>query len=145
MIFVKRSCFSQCSILKTELYYFLIILSYRLDNYPLDMWISLLINSLEAVVIDTRLYCINIDHYFRTVTNSEMVGVKKPNPKIFSHALQMARAEKNNSVMIGDNYEADILGALNFGLDAICFNYHKEQIDENIKQIDNLEELRAFF
>ena len=61
MIFVKRSCFSQCSILKTELYYFLIILSYRLDNYPLDMWISLLINSLEAVVIDTRLYCINID------------------------------------------------------------------------------------
>ena len=29
--------------------------------------------------------------------------------------------------MIGDNYEADILGALNIGLDAICFNYHNVQ------------------
>ena len=85
-----------------------------------------------------------IDHYFDTVTNSEMVGVKKPNPKIFNHALQIAKANLNQSVMIGDNYEADVLGALNIGLDAICFNYHKSELASNIKKIDNLIELKSY-
>ena len=38
----------------------------------------------------------------------------------------MAKATKEESLMIGDNLEADIMGALNFGMEAICFNYHKE-------------------
>ena len=85
-----------------------------------------------------------IYQYFKTVTNSEMAGVKKPNPKIFDHALQLAKASKMQSIMIGDNYEADVLGALNIGLDAICFNYHKVRLDQNIKQIDHLIELKKY-
>ncbi len=80
----------------------------------------------------------NIDHYFVTVTNSEMVGVKKPNPKIFKHALKMANASIVNSIMIGDNLEADILGALNIGMDAICFNYHNEVLGPDIIGVDHL-------
>jgi len=80
----------------------------------------------------------HIDHYFQTVTNSEMVGVKKPNPKIFKHALHMAKATAEESLMIGDNLEADIMGALNFGMDAICFNYHKETLASDIIGVDHL-------
>lgn len=86
----------------------------------------------------------NIDHYFKTVTNSEMVGVKKPSPKIFNHALEMARATPSNSIMIGDNYEADIMGALNSGFDAICFNYHKENLSDDIIEIHHLNEIKQF-
>jgi len=86
----------------------------------------------------------NIENYFVTVTNSEMVGVKKPNPKIFEHALQVAKASNKNSIMIGDNYEADILGALNFGVDAICFNYHNETLGNEVKQIDSLLQLKHY-
>ena len=86
----------------------------------------------------------NIDHYFQTVTNSEMVGVKKPNPKIFNHSLQMAKATTENSLMIGDNLEADIMGAINFGMDAICFNYHKETLAADIIGIDHLLELKQY-
>jgi putative hydrolase of the HAD superfamily len=86
----------------------------------------------------------NINHYFKTVTNSEMVGVKKPNPKIFNHALTLANATIDNSIMIGDNLEADILGALNIGLDAICFNYHKENLTNDIKFVDNLLDLKLY-
>jgi len=86
----------------------------------------------------------NIFHYFQTITNSEMVGVKKPNPKIFNHALGLANATTKNSIMIGDNYEADILGALNIGLDAICFNYHKETIAPDIKIIDHLLDIKKY-
>jgi len=84
----------------------------------------------------------NIDHYFSTVTNSEMVGAKKPHPKIFKHALNIAKANENNSIMIGDNYEADILGALSYGVDAICFNYHNETLGSDVKQVDYLIELK---
>ena len=86
----------------------------------------------------------NIDHFFQTVTNSEMVGVKKPNPKIFNHALQMAKATPEESLMIGDNLEADVLGALNFGMEAICFNYHNETLAADIIGVDHLLELKKY-
>ena len=65
--------------------------------------------------------------YFDSVTNSEDAGVKKPHPGIFAHALKMAKANAEQSVMIGDNYEADILGAKAYGLKTIFFNYHGEK------------------
>ncbi|NOY48921.1 MAG: noncanonical pyrimidine nucleotidase, YjjG family [Chlorobi bacterium] len=86
----------------------------------------------------------NINRFFSTITNSEMVGVKKPNPKIFNYALSVAKAKIENSIMIGDNLEADVQGALNIGLDAICFNYHNEDLDTNVKQVDNLLELKQY-
>lgn len=86
----------------------------------------------------------DINHYFETVTNSEMVGVKKPNPRIFQHALDKARVKAENSIMIGDNYEADILGALDAGIDAICFNYHNENLHEDIKEINSLNEIKNY-
>ena len=86
----------------------------------------------------------NINHYFETVTNSEMVGVKKPNPRIFHHALEKARAFPQNSIMIGDNLEADVLGAIDVGLDAICFNYHNENINNEIKEINCLLEIKNY-
>ena len=67
----------------------------------------------------------NIEHYFKTVTNSEHVGVKKPNPIIFNYAIEVAKTNVKRSVMIGDNYEADILGAHNIGMDTIFFNMSK--------------------
>ena len=73
-----------------------------------------------------------------------MVGVKKPNPRIFHHALEKARAFPQNSIMIGDNLEADVLGAIDVGLDAICFNYHNENINNEIKEINCLLEIKNY-
>lgn len=116
------------------------LLEYLKPNYRLHI----ITNGFEEVQ-KHKLIKSKIDHYFNTVTNSEMVGVKKPNPKIFHFALNLAGATKENSIMIGDNYEADILGALNIGLDAICFNYHNSIIDSGIKQVNNIIEIKRFF
>ena len=115
------------------------ILEYLSPNYQLHI----ITNGFKEVQ-QGKLNMANINHYFETVTNSEMVGVKKPNPKIFNHALNSARAEVSNSIMIGDNLEADVMGALNVGIDAICFNYHNEKITNGIKKIDSLIELKKF-
>jgi len=85
-----------------------------------------------------------IADYFISVTNSEMAGVKKPNPKIFEYALTQANAKKQNSIMIGDCIDADVNGALNFGIDAILFNESKIEIPEHIKQVNHLIELKNY-
>lgn len=85
-----------------------------------------------------------ITYYFKTITNADTAGVKKPNPIIFDHALRMANARPQESIMIGDNYEADILGALNSGYDAIFFNYRNDQITLPIKQIKHLSQLKKY-
>ncbi|GGG41982.1 YjjG family noncanonical pyrimidine nucleotidase [Bizionia arctica] len=93
---------------------------------------------------DSKLRNSNIHHFFQSVTDSEEVGVKKPNPIIFHHALNKVNAKPETSIMIGDNIEADILGALHIGMEAIYFNYLKVCADHKIKQINNLNELKLF-
>jgi putative hydrolase of the HAD superfamily len=85
-----------------------------------------------------------IGSYFQTITNSEMAGVKKPNPIIFDYALDLAKAQKENSIMIGDSLDADVQGALDAGLDAIYFNEGKMIVEDYIKQINHLLELKKY-
>lgn len=82
--------------------------------------------------------------YFSTITNSELAGVKKPNSIIFDYAVNSAQCSKENSIMIGDDLEADIGGALNAGLDAIFFNAKNIEEPSNFKQINHLLELKKY-
>ena len=87
----------------------------------------------------------NLTPFFKTITNSESAGVKKPNPRIFEFALQQANTTKEQSVMIGDCINADVKGALNFGMDAILFSQNNTlTIDENIKKIHHLLDLKSY-
>lgn len=116
------------------------LLTYLRPNYRLHI----ITNGFREVQT-RKMKSSNILHYFDTITDSEMVGVKKPNPRIFNHAFGISKANPENSIMVGDNYEADILGALDYGFDAICYNYHKEDLDAKIKQVNKLLELKAYF
>jgi putative hydrolase of the HAD superfamily len=71
-----------------------------------------------------------------------MAGVKKPNPKIYDYAITEAKASKSNSIMIGDCIDADVKGALNFGMQAILFNIDPSKSYDNIKQVSHLLELK---
>lgn len=86
----------------------------------------------------------NLGGFFATITNSEMAGVKKPNPVIFEYALNAAQANKESSIMIGDCLEADVQGALDAGLDAIFFNDKKIKVEKDIKQVTHLLELKKY-
>lgn len=85
--------------------------------------------------------------YFKTITTSEHAGHNKPHDKIFEHALAKAGANKMESVMIGDNIEADIEGAIDFGMKAIWFNPHREshQSSASFLTVNHLLELEELF
>ncbi|WP_317129371.1 YjjG family noncanonical pyrimidine nucleotidase [Flavivirga rizhaonensis] len=114
-----------------------------LDYLNLNYNLHIITNGFDEIQYK-KLTLSNIDKYFKTVTNSEMVGVKKPNPKIFNFALESAKSNSSQSVMIGDNYEADILGAKNIGMEVVFFDIHNEIVNGNIKRIDNLIQLKKF-
>ena len=113
------------------------ILDYLKPKYNLHI----ITNGFQEIQ-DNKLKNSNIDHYFTTITNSEMAGVKKPNPKIYDYAITEANASKSNSIMIGDCIEADVKGALNFGMQAILFNIDPSKSYDNIKQVSHLLELK---
>ena len=84
----------------------------------------------------------NIGRYFKNIIISEIVGVNKPDPAIFEHALNLAGANKDESLMVGDSLEADVYGALNFGMDAIYFNpFNTPKPDDVPLQVTHLKEL----
>lgn len=94
----------------------------------------------------TKMDLSGLNPFFRNVIISEDVGINKPNPAIFEYALNTAKASKAESIMIGDSLEADIYGALNFGIEAIFFNPTKKEKPADVeRQIMHLEELLHIF
>jgi putative hydrolase of the HAD superfamily len=112
-------------------------LTYLKDKYTLHLISNGFKESSELKVGNT-----NISGYFQHIIISETIGVNKPDPAIFEHALSLAGAKKNESLMIGDSLEADVYGALNFGIDAIYFNpFNAPKPDDVPLQVHHLKEL----
>lgn len=65
----------------------------------------------------------NIGHYFNQVITSEIANSLKPQKEIFDFALTRTGASRSESIMIGDNIDADIAGAQNAGLDTVFVNH----------------------
>lgn len=72
--------------------------------------------------------------FFAKVFTSEEIKYPKPNREIFEYAVKSVNAKKRNSIMVGDDFETDVLGAANFGMDAILFDGKKNsQLDSQLK------------
>lgn len=128
--------------LKTHLFPHAIeTLEYLKERYTLHLISNGFKEGTEAKISAT-----NIEKYFSHIVISEDVGVHKPHPEIFHYALDSANANKEESVMIGDSLEADIRGAMNFGMDAIFFNPNGMPVPSDVKnQIVHLKELIELF
>ncbi|MEP0264465.1 YjjG family noncanonical pyrimidine nucleotidase [Dokdonia sp.] len=115
------------------------LLEYLKGKYKLHI----ITNGFEEVQM-TKLKKSKIVSYFDTITTSEAAGVKKPNPRIFKVALQAAQATAEESMMIGDTYEADILGAERMNMKTICFNYHNLEMPDKQIVVDELLEIQNY-
>lgn len=61
--------------------------------------------------------------FFEEVITSEASNSLKPNKEIFDYAISRTGATVEESIMIGDNLEADIQGGINAGMDTIFVNH----------------------
>ena len=85
----------------------------------------------------------NIEQYFTHVVLSEAVGALKPSREIFEYALKLNNARADETLMIGDSFDADILGAVGAGIDAVYLNNTRRDIEipEKVTQISSLKEV----
>lgn len=67
-----------------------------------------------------------LSEYFDKVILSEQVGVNKPHPDIFTYALEQTGSVAEETIIIGDNWQADIVGAYKSNIDQIWFNRNGE-------------------
>lgn len=102
------------------------VLEYLFQRYTLH----LLTNGFEEVQF-RKIENSNIAKYFSSVTTSDEAGAKKPDGMIFRYALAKANAFPAESLMIGDDLDVDIIGAMNFGIDQVYFNYNGIMHSEN--------------
>lgn len=87
-----------------------------------------------------KLAACGLRDYFDTIILSEDAGVNKPSPQYFDYALKVSGADRQTTLMIGDNLNTDVIGALNAGINAMLVNrwdVKKEDIPQNVTFVVN--------
>jgi YjjG family noncanonical pyrimidine nucleotidase len=116
------------------------LLEYLLPKYELHIisngWQDIQVNKMKSS---------EIHHYFGEIITNELAGTRKPNRRIFDYAVEITNANLSESLMIGDNYEADILGAINASMDTVFYNPDNIPTNEKptfeIKKLIELKEI----
>ncbi|MEQ8910615.1 MAG: YjjG family noncanonical pyrimidine nucleotidase [Vicingaceae bacterium] len=84
----------------------------------------------------------NIRKFFKTIIISDGMGFRKPDKRIFHHAMKEAGAKSANSLMIGDDYGPDVIGAKAVGMDQVYLCPKPEAGQIATFTISNLKELK---
>ena len=69
-----------------------------------------------------KMHTAGIERYFDALILSEDIGVNKPDRRLYEHALNHTSSALEESIMIGDMFDTDIVGAANIGMDSIYYN-----------------------
>jgi putative hydrolase of the HAD superfamily len=97
-----------------------------------------------------KLIRLGLHHFFDEIITSEEAGVQKPDDKIFKQALDRMGCKAENSIMIGNKFSEDIIGALNVGMDAILVNselteeerFYLEENNIKLEVLPNLQDIK---
>ena len=85
-------------------------------SYPIVM-VSNFYGNIQSVLAD-----FGILHYFRSVVESDVMGVRKPDPQIYQLGVDALGLNAGECVVIGDSYSKDIAPAMHLGCKAIWLN-----------------------
>jgi YjjG family noncanonical pyrimidine nucleotidase len=116
------------------------ILDYLKPNYQLHI----LSNGYQGLQTQ-KMKSGGIFDYFDELITVDKAKALKPDRAIFEYALRCTNASVSNSLMIGDNYEADIKGAINAEFDTVFYNPAKQKtIEKPTFDISELAEMKQF-
>lgn len=84
--------------------------------------------------------------YFETITSADEIGIRKPHPEIFLHAMAKSGAAAADSAMIGDDWIADIEGSSALGLKSYFLDVFRDNPSaEGVTVVQSLAALKDFF
>lgn len=82
----------------------------------------------------TKIETSGLKPFFNKIFISEEIKSPKPEYEIFEFAIKSANARKSQSLMIGDDWEIDVLGAVNYGIDAVLY---QSKSGQNLTKVSN--------
>lgn len=116
------------------------LLEYLKPNYKMHI-----ISNGFSELQDRKINGSGLGGYFDKVILSDMIGINKPDRRIFEHLIEQAGVDAEEVIMIGDNLKTDIGGAMNAGIEQIWFNPDNENSGD-IKPtyiVKRLEEIKS--
>ncbi|MDE1465427.1 HAD family hydrolase [Spartinivicinus poritis] len=94
-----------------------------------------------AMEIKQAVARVHLGQYIDHIFCFQSIGVEKPSQAFFNHIFTTLEVDKHEILMIGDTLETDVLGALDFGFDAVWFNPKNQPTPAGIHSIDHLLQL----
>jgi HAD superfamily hydrolase (TIGR01549 family) len=90
-------------------------------------------NSFEgnAVLILKKM---GIESYFSTILDGGIMQGYKPMKKVFELAVESLRSKIDSTLVIGDEYYADIIGAARVGLKTVWIDHREQGLDAVMKR-----------
>lgn len=114
------------------------ILDYLKPNYKLHVITNGFVEAQQVKITNSGL-----NQYFDAVIVSDGLGFRKPDKRIFDYAFAQAEAKPEESIMIGDDYGPDVLGAKAVGMDQVYFTKELQANEEATFVIHSLLELKS--
>jgi putative hydrolase of the HAD superfamily len=90
--------------------------------------------------VEQALEAAGLRGYFDVVIDSALIGVEKPDPRIFQAALERLGVEPDEALYVGDLYAVDVLGARAAGIDAILLG-HADEAEADCRSVRSIEDL----
>ncbi len=119
--------------------------AYELLDYLHPKYELYIVSNGFRFVQESRLKIGDFRKYFKDIFLSEDIGVQKPAKEFFDYCFEKLNTPKKEDViLIGDSLSADIIGALNYGIDSVWFNKTGDDLPEDIKPtyiIDKLKDI----
>ena len=119
-----------------ELFNDAVILESLFNNYRLFVFTNGFENIQKAKAIHT-----GIDKYFEDIITSEGLGTAKPDTNAFNKLMESNNLIPDETIMIGDSYETDIVGAQKAGMHSVLILRNNEPIDDQFDSIRTLYDL----
>jgi putative hydrolase of the HAD superfamily len=91
--------------------------------------------------VEQALDAAGLRQYFDVVIDSALVGVEKPDPRIFHAALDALGISAEETLYVGDLYEIDVLGARAAGLEAVLLGSAEAPSDPSCRTTPSLMDL----
>ena len=101
-----------------------------------DWILALATNAADSEAEDIRLalHRVGLDRWMDKIYWFRKIGHKKPSPEFFNYILNDLGLSPEQAVMVGDDYESDVLGANTCGLQAVWFNERTREEHKNKQQ-----------
>lgn len=97
-----------------------------------------IVTDMIASVQMEKVLSLQIHSYIKYIVTSEEIGIEKPDHRIFNAALKKINCQEQDTMMIGDNFEKDIIAAHNLGIKSFWFDPTKKWYHSNIPKSTTL-------